>query len=108
MENTLSVLADGKDASFLFLPDGEDPDDYVRKRGKTGFETAFRTRDTVVQFLLGELSIQHPPTSAEGPPHLVAPPGPFSPIDGPTFFRFKAAIRGLRGCLSRASQPPAR
>src|SRR5437899_5426799 len=39
LENALPVLADGKNAAFLFLPDGEDPDDYIRKRGKESFET---------------------------------------------------------------------
>ena len=37
LENTLPMLADGKNAVFLFLPDGEDPDDYVRKRGRAAF-----------------------------------------------------------------------
>ena len=40
LENTLAVLADGKNAVFLFLPDGEDPDDFVRKRGRAAFEKA--------------------------------------------------------------------
>src|SRR6185503_7559289 len=30
LENTLPVLTDGKEARFLFLPDGDDPDDFVR------------------------------------------------------------------------------
>ena len=34
LENALPALADGKNAQFLFLPDGEDPDDFVRKRGQ--------------------------------------------------------------------------
>ncbi|HEY7788091.1 MAG TPA: DNA primase, partial [Casimicrobiaceae bacterium] len=33
LENTLPLLSDGKEARFLFLPDGEDPDDFVRRRG---------------------------------------------------------------------------
>jgi DNA primase len=37
LENTLAVVADGKHARFLFLPDGEDPDDFVRRRGKAAF-----------------------------------------------------------------------
>src|SRR5437762_7568250 len=38
LENTLPVLTYGKQAQFLFLPDGEDPDDAVRRRGKAAFE----------------------------------------------------------------------
>ena len=71
LENTLSVLADGKNASFVFLPDGEDPDDHVRKRGKSGFEALFERATPLSEFLLTELSAQHPPTSAEGRAALV-------------------------------------
>jgi len=34
LENALPVLTDGKQARFLFLPDGEDPDDAIRRRGR--------------------------------------------------------------------------
>ena len=64
LENTLPVLADGKNAAFLFLPDGEDPDDFVRKRGKAAFEALDRPATPLSEFLLAELSARHPPTSA--------------------------------------------
>jgi DNA primase len=38
LENALAQLQDGKQVKFLFLPDGEDPDTYVRKEGKAAFE----------------------------------------------------------------------
>jgi len=66
LENTLPVLLDGKNARFLFLPDGEDPDDYVRKRGKAAFERAVDAAVPLSEFLLSELSSRHPPTNAEG------------------------------------------
>ncbi|HVE49749.1 MAG TPA: DNA primase [Casimicrobiaceae bacterium] len=72
LENTLPVLADGKNAQFLFLPDGEDPDDFVRRRGKAAFERALATAVPLSEFLLGELSAAHPPASAEGRAALVA------------------------------------
>lgn len=37
LENILPSLADGKEVSFMFLPEGEDPDSHVRKAGKDGF-----------------------------------------------------------------------
>ena len=66
LENALSVLADGKNARFLFLPDGEDPDDFVRRRGKAAFETSVGNAVPLSEFLLAELCAQHPPTTAEG------------------------------------------
>ena len=77
LENTLPALADGKNASFLFLPDGEDPDDYVRKRGKSAFEALFDRATPLSEFLLTELSAEHPPTSAEGRAALVNAARPY-------------------------------
>ncbi|HET8898488.1 MAG TPA: DNA primase [Rhodanobacteraceae bacterium] len=37
LESVLPHLRDGRQAWFLFLPDGEDPDSLVRKEGKDGF-----------------------------------------------------------------------
>ncbi len=77
LENTLAVLVDGKNAQFLFLPDGEDPDDYVRKRGKAAFETALAKAVPLSEFLLSELAAQHAPISAEGRAALVAAARPY-------------------------------
>jgi DNA primase len=77
LENTLPALADGKNAVFLFLPDGEDPDDFVRKRGKAAFEGALDAAVPLSEFLLAELAVRHPPASAEGRAALVAAARPF-------------------------------
>ena len=37
LENTLEALQDGKEVSFLFLPEGEDPDSYIRTHGHARF-----------------------------------------------------------------------
>ena len=71
LENALPVLADGKNAAFMFLPDGQDPDDFVRQRGKAAFEELARQAIPASEFLLTELSAQHPPTSVEGAAALV-------------------------------------
>ena len=100
LENTLPVLADGKNALFLFLPDGEDPDDYVRKRGKSAFEALFARATPLSEFLLGELSIQHPPTSAEGRAALVNAARPYlaqlsAPVLSALLRRRLAELTGL-------------
>ena len=38
MENALPQLKDGKSLHFLFLPEGHDPDSYVREHGRERFE----------------------------------------------------------------------
>ncbi|HYP67658.1 MAG TPA: DNA primase [Thiobacillaceae bacterium] len=38
LENTLEALQDGKEVAFLFLPEGDDPDTYVRANGAVAFE----------------------------------------------------------------------
>ena len=71
LENTLPVLADGKDARFLFLPDGKDPDDIVRERGKAQVEELFASAIPLSEYLMSELRKAHPPTTAEGRAALV-------------------------------------
>jgi DNA primase len=38
LENVLPLLQDGRQVSFVFLPQGEDPDSLVRKAGAAGFK----------------------------------------------------------------------
>jgi DNA primase len=77
LENALPALADGKNAKFLFLPDGEDPDDFVRTRGTAAFAEAVEGAIPLSEFLLRELQAQHPPTSAENRAALVAASRPY-------------------------------
>jgi DNA primase len=37
LENSLEALQDGKEVSFLFLPESEDPDSYIRSHGRDAF-----------------------------------------------------------------------
>ena len=100
LENTLPVLADGRNAQFLFLPDGEDPDDFVRKRGKAAFEQGLKLAVPLSEFLLRELSAQHPPASAEGRAALVAAARPYlaqieAPVLAALLRRRLAELSGL-------------
>ena len=71
LENTLPVLSDGKEARFLFLPEGEDPDDAVRRRGKEAFEALTDAAVPLSDFLLAELARRFPTRSAEARAALV-------------------------------------
>ncbi len=55
LEVSLPHLIDGKQVRFLFLPQGEDPDSYVRKAGKAPFESLLREALPLSAFLLQEL-----------------------------------------------------
>ena len=56
LESALPRLRDGRQAYFLFLPEGEDPDTLVRKEGKAGFEKRLREATPLSDYFFGELS----------------------------------------------------
>jgi len=51
LQATLPCLQDGRDAHFLFLPDGEDPDSVVKAGGAAGFNDLLAQRITIIDFL---------------------------------------------------------
>ena len=71
LENSLSALTDGAELSFLFLPEGEDPDSYIRSHGKAGFEALLGEALTLSQFLFKELTARGDIQSEEGRARLV-------------------------------------
>jgi DNA primase len=103
LENTLPVLQDGKDARFLFLPDGEDPDDFVRARGKAAFEAALDRATPLSEYLVGELTTRHPADAAEGRAALLAAARPLmAQIDAPIL---AALLRQRLAIVSGLSEP---
>ncbi len=57
LENALPSMRDGKQASFLFLPDGEDPDTFVRTLGKEEFTRQLSEKSQpLTDYLLDHLS----------------------------------------------------
>lgn len=57
LENTLETLQDGKEVSFLFLPEGEDPDSFIRAQGSAAFLRQLDTQTVPLSsFLLRELT----------------------------------------------------
>jgi DNA primase len=71
LENSLGHLVDGKQLRFLFLPDGEDPDTYVRKHGKAAFEALLSKADPLSRFLVDELRSRGDIQSPEGRARLM-------------------------------------
>jgi DNA primase len=51
LEAALPEMNDGRQAWFLFLPDGEDPDSMVREIGKEGFEKTIEQAPPLSEFL---------------------------------------------------------
>lgn len=72
LENSLEALPEQKSIGFVFLPDGEDPDSYVRSFGTEAFERLMRQATPLSEFLLRELASHCDMTSAEGRSKLVA------------------------------------
>ncbi len=66
LENSLSQLVDGRQIGFLFLPEGDDPDSFVRRHGKEAFETLLEGAQPLSEFMLQELAARVDMRSAEG------------------------------------------
>ena len=58
LETSLPSLQDGFQVSFLFLPDGEDPDTMVKKVGKEGFDELIKNATPLPDFLIDSLAEQ--------------------------------------------------
>ncbi|PMJ91301.1 DNA primase [Vibrio sp. 10N.261.55.A7] len=58
LENALSYLKSGNILKFLFLPDGEDPDSFIRKHGKEAFELEVKQAAPLSKYLFDHLVSQ--------------------------------------------------
>lgn len=55
LENALEYLKTGNTLKFLFLPDGEDPDSYIREHGKAAFEQLVQNATPLSTYLFDNL-----------------------------------------------------
>ncbi|MDB5864533.1 MAG: primase [Betaproteobacteria bacterium] len=127
LENSLPELTDGKQVRFLFLPQGDDPDTYVRTHGKAGLEGILQSAVPLSRYLLDELSAQVDLSSAEGRASLVHAAKPLVSKLQKTAFRVQilrelaersrlalpevealCGLPGLEPSRQKASPPPAR
>ncbi len=72
LEVSLPLAPDAKPIRFLFLPQGEDPDSYVRKHGADDFRRRVRESETLSQFLLAQLRSECDLGTAEGRARFVS------------------------------------
>ena len=66
LENTLALMRDGRQARFLFLPEGDDPDSYIAAHAKPAFEELIAGAPTLTDFLFAQLRHDADLRSVEG------------------------------------------
>ncbi len=71
LEVSLPATLDNKTIRFLFLPEGEDPDSYVRSKGKDAFEQLVAQAEPLSAYLFGQLRARVDTNTAEGRSRLV-------------------------------------
>ena len=72
LEVCLPVLADTKTVRFMFLPEEDDPDSFIRVNGSKAFEARVAQAMPLSQFFLAELKGRQDMATAEGRSRLVA------------------------------------
>ncbi len=72
LENSLEALPEQKSIGFVFLPEGDDPDSFVREHGREAFDRLIVQALPLSEFMLRELAAQCEMTSAEGRAKLIA------------------------------------
>ncbi len=71
LDNALPALREGWQASFLFLPEGEDPDTLVRMEGKDAFLARLKTAIPLPEYLFDNLMRQVDMNRLDGRARLV-------------------------------------
>ena len=66
LENALPQVREGRQIRFVFLPDGQDPDSFVKDHGAAAFMKALDDALPLSDFLLEELSSQVDMNSVDG------------------------------------------
>jgi DNA primase len=103
LEVSLPLAPDNKPVRFLFLPDGEDPDTYVRKHGKDAFEARVGEAETLSQFLLAQLRADADMASPEGRAQFVSAAKPhIQKLAAPAL---RVQLVNAIGELARVSEP---
>jgi DNA primase len=107
LESVLPRMKDGRQAFFLFLPDGEDPDSIVRKEGSEGFDARLRQATPLSEFFYGQMSLDVNLASLDGKARLAERCKPLLAQipDGAFGDLMKQRLTELTGVGARASTP---
>lgn len=117
LEAALPVMEDGRQARFLFLPEGEDPDSLVRARGREAFETMLsRESLPLADYLFGSLGEETDTETLEGRARLaklatplinLLPQGVFRQLMVDELARRTGLSSERLGALLQETPPPA-
>ena len=116
LEVSLPLAPDHKPIRFLFLPDGEDPDTYVRKHGKEAFEARVRAGRDPVAVPARPAAHRNRPRQRRGPrpagfhrqgAHREDHRAGAAPADHQRGRPAGAHVRGRHGAAARAAAAPA-
>ena len=77
LQHALTAMRDGRQAKFMFLPDGDDPDSYIRRVGAEVFENEWRAAPTLSQFFWKFLEAKTDMTTLDGRARLAELVRPF-------------------------------
>ena len=109
LESVLPRMKDGRQAFFLFLPDGEDPDSLVRQEGVDGFDARLRDATPLSEFFYASLSADVNLSSLDGKARLAERCKPLLAQipDGAFGDLMQQRLTELTGVGARASQAQA-
>lgn len=109
VESILPRMRDGRQAFFLFLPEGEDPDSIVRQEGSAGFDARLNDATSLSEFFFNELSRDVNLNSLEGKARLAERVKPYiaNIPDGAFRDLMQQRVTELTGVGARAEQAPA-
>ncbi|WP_133500371.1 DNA primase [Cognatilysobacter terrigena] len=107
VESVLPRMKDGRQAFFLFLPEGEDPDTIVRNEGRDGFEARLQSATPLSQFLFDTLAHDVNLSTLEGKGRLAerAKPMLAQIPDGAFADLMRQRLTELTGVGARAASP---
>lgn len=113
LDSVLPRMRDGRQAFFLFLPEGEDPDTLVRKEGQEGFESRLKQAMPLSEYFYAYLSRDINVATLDGRARLAEhakpllaklPDGAFRDL----MFAELEKRTGLRGETAHAASPTRR